>query len=318
MITTRISPRRRAAVIAGFSVVAAIATLSGCSANAAGAKDETITIGAALNSEGNPFFLAEGDGISAEAKKLGAKTSIQYANADVATQSDQIDTLIRNKVDVIIVDAVDSEGIGPAVLRAHQAHIPVVAIDVSATGADATVTSDNVTAGFDACEYLIKQIGANGKLAIVDGSPVSAVTDRVNGCKDAVKKTGSATIVANQRADLTRDKSLEIATNILTAHPDVQAIFGVNDTTAVGIELAAKQKGADIKIAGVDGAKQATDSIGKGLIVATSAQDPKKLGSTGVDLALKLAKGEKVSSKPQLVPTTLVTTDNINSYTPWG
>lgn len=299
--------------------VAATAVMTTALTGCAGQQDSgKPTIGVTLNAASNPFFLAEGNAIEAAAEQEGVEVSVQYANADVAVQSDQIDTFIRQKVESIVVDAVDSEGIGPAVLRAKQAGIPVVAIDVAAPGADATVTSDNVQAGRDACAYLFEQLGGQGKVAIVDGSAVSAISDRMAGCREALAKAPGIEVVATQRADLTRDKSMNIASNILTANPDVDGFFGVNDPTAVGISLAAQQKGRDVRIVGVDGAQQLTDLIGQGLIIGTSGQDPARLGRTGLELAVKLANGESVDSAPQLVPTFLVTADTIGDYQKWG
>lgn len=306
--------QRLAAVALGVTATT-LAALTGCATKADTAR---LTIGVTLNAASNPFFLAEGKAIEDAAAKAGIEVSVQYANADVARQSDQIDTFIRQKVGSIIVDAVDSDGVGPAVLRATQADIPVVAIDVAAPGAAATVTSDNVQAGRDSCAYLFDQLGGKGKVAIVDGSAVSAISDRMDGCRQAIEKAPGIEIVATQRADLTRDKSMNVASNILTAHPDIQGFFGVNDPTAVGISLAAQQKGSKIKVVGVDGAQQLTDLIGQGLIIGTSGQDPAKLGQTGLDLAVKLANREQVSSEPQRIPTFLVTADTIGHYQKWG
>lgn len=306
---------RRFTTFVGIAAVSSTA-LAGC-ASSDSDPGET-TIGVTLNAASNPFFLAEGEAIEAAAAEAGINVTVQYANADVAVQSDQIDTFIRQKVDSIIVDAVDSDGVGPAVLRAGQADVPVVAIDVSAPGAAATVTSDNVQAGRDACLYLFEQLGGTGKVAIVDGSAVSAISDRMAGCQQAIDKTPGIEIVATQRADLTRDKSMNVASNILTANPDVAGFFGVNDPTAVGIALAAQQKGRDVKVVGVDGAQQLTDLIGQGTIIGTAGQDPATLGTAGLDLAVKLAKGEEVDPAPQLVPTFMVTADTIDEYQKWG
>ncbi|KWX22635.1 sugar ABC transporter substrate-binding protein [Mycolicibacterium wolinskyi] len=305
---------QRITALLGVSLTA-VAVLAGCATAADSGKP---TIGVTLNAASNPFFLAEGKAIEEAAAEAGVEVSVQYANADVAVQSDQIDTFIRKKVDSIIVDAVDSDGVGPAVLRATQANIPVVAIDVAAPGAAATVTSDNVQAGRDSCAYLFDQLGGKGKVAIVDGSAVSAISDRMDGCRQAIEKTPGIEIVATQRADLTRDKSMNVASNILTAHPDIQGFFGVNDPTAVGISLAAQQRGSAVKVVGVDGAQQLTDLIGQGHIIGTSGQDPAKLGRTGLDLAVKLANGEQVSSEPQRIPTFLVTAETIGDYQKWG
>ena len=90
-------------------VIVAAATLVGCAS--AGTDSGKTTIGVTLNAASNPFFLAEGKAIETAAAEAGVDVSVQYANADVAVQSDQIDTFIRQKVDSIIVDAVDSDGV---------------------------------------------------------------------------------------------------------------------------------------------------------------------------------------------------------------
>jgi ribose transport system substrate-binding protein len=315
-VQTVSTPGRRAAVLATAVVVTA-GGLVGCALEDP-SKDGKIKVGVTLSAASNPFFLAEGKAIQKAARKKSIEASVQYANSDVSVQSDQVDAFIRKGVDSIVVDAVDSEGIAPAVLKAKQAHIPVVAIDVSAIGADSTITSDNEQAGREACDYLIKRLGGKGKMAIVDGTAVSAITDRKRGCKKAVKAHPGIKIVATQRADLTRDKSLNVASNIMTSHPDVDGFFGVNDPTAVGIALAVKQKRADAKIVGVDGAKQLTDHFDKGQVIGTSGQNPRELGRQGFERAVTLAKGKKVKSKTDLVPTFLVTPKTISDYESWG
>ncbi|HEY8481353.1 MAG TPA: substrate-binding domain-containing protein [Spirillospora sp.] len=310
-------PRRLVRFAAIIAAAAMTLPSAACAASDANAGD-TITIGVALNAASNPFFLAEGKAIEEAAKARGVKVSINYANADVNVQTDKIDTFVRQRVDSIIVDAVDSNGIGPAVLRAKQAKIPVVAIDVAAAGADATVTSDNVQAGRQACEYLIKELGGRGKIAIVDGSAVSAISDRMKGCRQAIDASPGISVVATQRADLTRDTSMKVAENILTANPDVDGFFGVNDPTAVGIALAAQQQRADVKIVGVDGARQLTDLIGRGPIIGTAGQNPRELGRSGLDMAIRLARGEKLDPTPKLIPTVLVNAETLKDYESWG
>ena len=310
------TPSKIAAAL-GTALIAA-GTMTACASGAGAGDDGRTTIGVTLNAASNPFFLAEGQAIETAAAEKRVEVSVQYANADVAVQSDQIDTFIRQKVDSIIVDAVDSDGVGPALLRATQANIPVVAVDVTAVGADATVTSDNVQAGREACTYLVEQLGGSGKVAIVDGAAVSAISDRMQGCQEAFDAHPDVEVVATQRADLTRDKAMNVASTILTANPDVDGFFGVNDPTAIGISLAAQQKGVDVKVVGVDGAKQLTDLLGKSSIIATSGQDPAQLGRSGLDTAVRLAGGEKVDSAPTLIPTVLVTADTITAYNTWG
>lgn len=94
---------------------------------------------------------------------------------DLGQQVAQIDNFIAAKVDMIILNAADSKGIGPAVKRAKEAGIVVVAVDVAAEGADATITSDNTQAGEMACKYITDRLNGKGNVVIINGPPVSAV-----------------------------------------------------------------------------------------------------------------------------------------------
>lgn len=108
---------------------------------------------------------------------------------DLGQQVAQIDNFIAAKVDMIILNAADSKGIGPAVKRAKEAGIVVVAVDVAAEGADATITSDNTQAGELACKYISDRLNNKGNVVIINGPPVSAVQNRVEGCETEFKNT---------------------------------------------------------------------------------------------------------------------------------
>lgn len=310
----------RALVAVVFMVGAVM--LAGCAASGnAGSEGELNSIGMTIQNTTNPFFVAEGEGAKAAAKEMGASITVQNGDQDVATQSNQIDTFAQQQDDLIVIDAVDTKAVGPAVERAKEAGIPVVAIDVGAKGADATITTDNVQAGEIACEYMAEQLDGKGKVGILNGTPITAVNERVDGCKKALDKSQGIEIVADQRGNNSRDGGLSVATDMLTANPDIDAFFAINDPTAVGVELAAKQRGRDdLMITSVDGAKVAVDSIRSddGLIIATAAQNPQELGRKGVEVGRKLVAGEELEEKTQLIPADLITPDTVGSYEPWG
>lgn len=71
--------------------------------------------------------------------------------------------------------------------RAKEAGIVVVAVDVAAEGADATITSDNTQAGAMACKYISDRLNNKGNVVIINGPPVSAVQNRVEGCETEFK-----------------------------------------------------------------------------------------------------------------------------------
>src|ERR1700752_198998 len=93
---------------------------------------------------GNPFFVQIAHGAQDQAKKINpaVKFTAQSSNYDVNTQANQIDNFISAGVQLLILNAADSKGIAPAVIRAKAAGMTVVAVDVTAAGGvDATITS---------------------------------------------------------------------------------------------------------------------------------------------------------------------------------
>ena len=118
----------------------------------------------------------------------------------------------------------------------------VVAVDVAADGANATVTSNNYQAGEIACQTITDKINGKGNVVIINGPPVSAVQDRVKGCMDILAKHKKIKLLShNQNAKGSREGGLEVMTSLLIAHPKIDAVFAINDPTAIGADLAAKQ-----------------------------------------------------------------------------
>ena len=292
---------------------------SGSSSSSSGSK-QIKSIGLTVQAISNPFFVAIQHGAEAEAKKIGATVLLEDANHDVGKQSDEIDDFIQKQVDLILLNAVDSAGIAPAVKRAVDAGIPVVAVDVGADGGvAATVASDNVAAGRLVCQYMSDRLKGQGNIAIVDGPPVTAVIDRVKGCKEVLTQHPGLKVVSTQVGTGDRDKGLELGTSILTANPHLDAIFAINDPTALGVALAAQQaKRTDFFIVGVDGSPDAVAALKqKGIFSATSAQSPYDIARTGVQIGEKAVAGQKLSVTNIKVPVSLVTQANVDSYKGW-
>ncbi|SEQ25364.1 monosaccharide ABC transporter substrate-binding protein, CUT2 family [Faunimonas pinastri] len=279
-------------------------------------------VGVSVVDLGNPFFGAIAQSIEAQVKAAspGAKTMMLSADYDLGKQSTQFDNFIQAGVDMIIVSAVDSKAITAAINRAKAAGIVVVAIDNTADGAQATVTTDNVTAGKQACGYIVDKLGGKGNLLIVNGPPVSGVIDRVAGCKQALAGSPGIKILSdNQNGIGTREGGLNVTTALLTANDDVNAIFTINDPSAIGADLATKQiNRTGIVITTVDGSPDIEDALkGKTQIQASSAQLPSALAKAAVDAGMKLMNGEKLDKPSVLVAPQLITRDNVGSYKGW-
>ncbi len=277
-------------------------------------------IGLTVQTINDPFFVAMQQGAQAEAKKIGAQVLLADASHDIGTQSNQMDDFIQKHVDLILLNAADSAGIAPAVQRAVQAGIPVIAIDVGAQGGvAATVESNNVQAGQLSCQYIADRLKGQGNIAIVDGPPVTSVQDRVKGCQSVLAKNPGLKVVARQVGNGGKDSGLQIGANILTANPQLNAIFAINEQEGLGVTLAGQQaKRNNIFITAVDGSPDGVAALkAKGLFAATAAQSPFSMAETAVQVGEKLVAGQKLSSTTILIPVTLVTQDNVNSYKGW-
>src|SRR5438445_7357296 len=159
-------------------------------------------VGVTLGSLGNPYFVALAHGAEAAAKKINpdAKVTVLSADYDLNKQFSHIDSFIVSKVDLILINAADARAIEPAVKKARKAGIVVVAVDVAAAGADATVQTDKTQAGELACAFLAERLGRRGNLIIQNGPPVSAVLDRVKGCKTVLARHPEIRILSDHPA----------------------------------------------------------------------------------------------------------------------
>lgn len=278
------------------------------------------TIGLMVQDLSNPFFQSMANGVETAAEGIGATVNVQDGRQDLGVQNEQIDAFIQQGIDVLLLNAVDSEGIGPAVERATAAGIEVVAVDVAASGAAATVTLDNTQAGELACTTLAEQIGGAGNILLVNGTPISSVQDRVAGCRSALEAFPDIQIVAEQSGDNGRAEALTITTDMLTANPDVAGIFGINDPTALGATLAAQQAGyTDLVIVGVDASPEAVAELEKqdSMFYGSAAQDPNTQGAIALEMAQTLFAGEELEEDTVLVPTEFITRDNLAEYPGW-
>ncbi|WP_261165549.1 ABC transporter substrate-binding protein [Microbacterium sp. Marseille-Q6965] len=322
--------KRFTKALAAAAGVGALA-LAGCSSTSPvdpgtePADDEIGVVGLMVQDISNPFFAAMQSSMEEVAEEEGFTLNVQDGQQDLGAQNEQIDAFIQQQVDIILLNAVDSEGIGSAVQRALDAGITVVAVDVDAAGAQAAVTTDNVEAGRQACTALFEKMGGQGNILIVDGTPITSVQERVEGCEEVLAEHPDITVLAHQNGNNDRATGLDLTTQMLTANDDVQGIFAINDPTALGATLALGQANREgVWVVGVDGSPEAVeamqdDSFPNSSFWATPAQDP---GGMVVE-AFEVAKDIRANGAPDederimLVEPSLVTRDTVSDYAGW-
>lgn len=319
--------KKRNLIVGGLLTFALSASLVGCgssSANSSKASDngpkKLENVGMTVMTLDNPYFVAFQKSLQSEAKKDGFQATIDSADLDLAKQQSQIEDFISQKVDVILLNAVDVKGVAGAVKEAVAAHIPVIAIDAAADGGTtATVMSDNYSAGKKAGEYVAKRLNGKGNVVVMNGLPMSSIMDRVQGFKDVMKKYPNIKIVAEQNGKNNRSDANTVFENVLSAHSTgtIDAVFGANDPIAIGSYLAAKTANrSDMFFAGVDGSTDAVNLIKEnGTFAFTAAQHPFQEVTKAVELAQDIIDGKKVP-KQVLIPVDGVSKDNVNTFKP--
>lgn len=290
---------------------------------AASAK-ELKSIGISLGSLGNPFFVALSKGAEFEARKVNPNVQVTTVGFeyDLNRQVEQINNFIASGVDMILLNPGDPKAIGPAIKRAQEAGIIVVAVDTAAEGADATVTTNNVNAGEIACQYIVDKLGGTGNVIIQNGPQVSAVIDRVNGCKSVFAKAPGITVLSDdQDGKGSREGGLNVMQGHLTRFDKIDAVFAINDPQAIGTDLAAKQAGrSGIVITAVDGAPDIEASLkdpNSPMIQASASQDPFFMARRAVQVGVEILGGKRPANPVELLPSSLVTRENVNEYKGW-
>ena len=275
----------------------ALAVLLGAtlSANAL-AKDTLALVISTLN---NPFFVSLKDGAQKEADKLGYNLVVLDSQNNPAKELANVQDLSVRGTKLLLINPTDSDAVGNAVKMANQANIPVITLDrVAAQGKVVShVASDNRLGGKMAGDYIAQRVGEKAKIIELAGiAGTSAARERGEGFKTAAD-AHKFVILASQPADFDRTKGLNVMQNLLTAHPDVQAVFAQNDEMALGAMRALQTAGkSDVVVVGFDGTADGVKAVQGGKLAATVAQQPEQIGVIGVQTADKVLRGQQVQA----------------------
>ncbi|MEV6839722.1 substrate-binding domain-containing protein [Streptomyces sp. NPDC051133] len=299
------------AAVVTVAIVGATSFLHGSSSST------TPKMGLSLSTLNNPFFVQIRSGAQAEAKKLGVDLTVTDAQNDASQQANQLQNFTSSGLGAIIVNPVDSDAAGNSVKAADKASIPVIAVDrgVNKASVDALVASDNVAGGEQAAKTIAEKLGGRGKIVILQGQAgTSAARERAAGFAQGLKAYPGIQVVAQQPADFDRTKGLDVMSNLLQAHPDVQGVIAANDEMALGaVKALGSKAGRSVQVVGFDGTPDGLKAVKDGTLYASVAQQPTQLGRIAVDNALRAVQGKKVEQAVK-VPVKVVTKDNVAGF----
>jgi ribose transport system substrate-binding protein len=289
----------------GLLAVIAIAACGGGTSTQGGTKQ--VRVGAVLSDQTNPAVRDMGNAAKAEAAKYPqVSLNLQYTTS-VEDQVTKAQTMIAQHVDVLGIHPRDAKALTPVIQQAHDAGIKVILLIDDVPGAvdsgiaDEFISGDEQKGGTDLGAWLASAHPDGGEYAIITGEPGNfAAIYRSKGFTDAVASAApSWKKVAENTANWARDQGLTVATAMLTAHPNLKAIFANNDEMAFGALAAvkARNKQGQVVIIGYNGTCGAMQALLKGDFQADGVLQDATYGQDFIDSAVKVGKGETIDKR---------------------
>ncbi len=320
-------------IVTVILVVIMVFALSACAANKAEAPvteaaeeaaeaeesapepEEEILIGVSYYTTEIPVLNSVLEALKNRAEQLGYKVVMAEGSMDINKQIGNVEDYIQMGCQVIFINPSDSAGITPAVEACNKAGIPVIMLDIDATGGERAchVTSDNELMGRYGGEYIAWKLNGKGKVALLDFPQLDIVVQRSDAFRKVMSYFPDIEIVATEQA-VTRAEGLEKMEAIFQAHPDLDAVFAINDGGGLGAYYAGKAAGIDVAIAAVDAEDDAVELISEGTNYGlTSAHMAALFGKTAAEAADDIINGIEVEKKIT-IPVYPITVDSLDEY----
>jgi PAS domain S-box-containing protein len=276
-----------------------------------------LTIGFARHSAfGIPFWTIAEHGARERARELGVTLAMRPC-ADAIEMVAAIHSLVRQRVDAIIIAAIDPDHppFLAALEEAAAAGIRLVAADVPLPfQIDCLVRSDDVRGAAEGAAFLAERLGYQGKVVHLQGDMEAPVGQlRSAGVHQVLDRYPQIEIVETNQGQWNRTIALALVRAILAEHGDIRGVIAANDSLALGAldALAEAGKLADATIIGVDGDPAALIEIESGRMAGTIQRSPDQLGRTALETAVSIVQGAQVAAEVLLDDMRLVTAANV-------
>jgi fructose transport system substrate-binding protein len=328
-VADRMARRRRSRRVAWAGAVVALALLaSGCAgrSSSGGSSGGQVQVGLITKTDTNPFFVKMKEGAQKEADAKGAKllTAAGKFDTDNASQVTAIENMVAAGVKGILITPSDTKAIVPAIQKARDKGVLVIALDTPTdpqSAVDALFATNNYNAGLLIGKYAKAAMGGKpAKIATLDLAPgITVGILRHNGFltgfgaanvdQNATQLATGSQVACSQDTLGDQAKGQTAMENCLQKAPDINLVYTINEPAALGAYTALKAAGKEknVMVVSVDGGCTGVKAIVDGKIAATSQQYPLKMASTGVDAVVDFAKNGKKASGYTDTGVTLIT-----------
>ncbi|WP_342436525.1 sugar ABC transporter substrate-binding protein [Paenibacillus sp. FSL L8-0436] len=264
------------------------------------------------NTQNNTFQTAMTKTYERLAKEKGVKFTMLDPDYDLNKQMNQMSDAANQGFDAVFVIPVDSAGIRQGLEQLNDKNIPVFNVDTAVIEDDrdlveSVIATDAFMAGKLMGEQMVNDFPNGGEIAILDFPSNESCVQRVAGFMEGLGDNKSKfNIVAQQDGKAALDASLPIAEDIIQAHPDLAAIFAINDPSALGAAAAVEASGKNIGVYSIDASPDGKAAIVDGSLKAVAAQVPIQIAEQSFNAALDLIEGKEIE-KEMLLPSHVVT-----------
>jgi ribose transport system substrate-binding protein len=282
------------------------------------------TIGFSPYTLTNEYFTAVLNGVKTACDELGCDMLYFDPQNDPTAQASQIDDMIASGINALVYIPYDSAGARTVLQTCRDKGVKVINID-NVIGkddydlVDSIIASDNTQLGYLSGQWVAQNHPDGANILIVHLQTAESCHINVDGFWKGIKETAKDPSLYKEVATVegggATDVAFGVVTDALQAHDDINVIYCINDTSALGAVNAVKEAGltGKIDILGKDGAPIGKHAIKDGLMVQSSAQRPTYMGYLGVQTAVDLLNGKQVEFNTA-IPSYSITKDNIDEY----
>ena len=268
----------------------------------------TRMIGATYTTLSDPFYETINDEIQMQIKSNGDLLLVRDPGQDQERQNQEIEDMLNKGIELLIVNPVDYVGVTPALEKAREKGVPVILIDSKVDDPElvtCTITSNNYGAGL-----------LDARIVLLSNSDSFSSWDRLSGfCQTLTKSGNDYRILELRDCGGELNRAMRAMVQLLETFPRIDVVMAVNEQAALGAMAALEEKGvlSSTLVYSVDGSPEAKALISEGLMTATSAQSPLRIGRMAAEVVYEILEG-----KPYLtnivVPVNQITQEDILRY----
>jgi ribose transport system substrate-binding protein len=265
----------------------------------------------------NPFFVELNAGLKEVIDAHGDQLLTLDSQFNSLKQKNDVSDLLLKGVAGVFINPVNWEGVKGSLMQAKEKSIPAIVVDAPVRDEDLVlcqVASDNVEAGRLAARALA-QVRRPAKIVVLHLSVNKACIDRVAGFQEELAKYPDMQILDTQECKGTIEGGRPIMRDLLGRFPEINAVFAINDPSALGaisaLESAGKLK--DVTVVTVDGSAEGVAAIKTGKLHSTSAQFPREIGKVAAEKMYEHLEGKAVDKNVK-IRVELVTKENADTF----